>query len=143
MASVLTPGLARLPVAQQIPLPLRAMGLVLAASSPLWLWALFHTASLYTTSAGPLLVLLIVVANVPLLLRVTQRDPYLRGVMAAGILAKLAAASLYLYMAFRVYESSSHALHYFFEGSVYAYDVNSIGPWKLLEPFWSNNFIYM
>ena len=134
---------APLPVTQQVPLPLRAMGLMLAASSPVWLWALFHASTMYTTSAGPFVVLLIGLANVPLLLQVTRRDPYLRVVMAVGMLAKLAAASLYLYMAFRVYDTASDALNYFYEGSVYAYDVNSVAGWQLLHPFWSNNFIYM
>ncbi|PYX82490.1 MAG: hypothetical protein DMG66_00750 [Acidobacteria bacterium] len=143
MGSMLTTWPAPLPVTQQVPLPLRAMGLMLAASSPLWLWALFHASAMYTTSAGPFVVLLIGLANVPLLLQVTRRDPYLRVVMAVGMLAKLAAASLYLYMAFRVYDTASDALNYFYEGSVYAYDVNSVAGWQLLHPFWSNNFIYM
>src|SRR6184192_2065174 len=137
MGSVFTPWLAPQPVARQIPLPLRLMGFTLAVSLPLWLWVLFHASSMYITRAGPLLVLLIGLANVPLLLHVTQRDPYLRAVMAVGMLAKLAAASLYLYMAFRVYDAASDALHYFYEGSVYAYDVTSLGHWQLLQPFWS------
>src|SRR5207248_3182533 len=32
---------------------------------------------------------------------------------------------------------------YFYEGSVYAYDVTSLGHWQLLQPFWSTKFIYM
>ena len=143
---MLTTWPAGLPVTQQIPLPLRVMGFTLAVSSPLWLWALFHASNLYfsyTTNSGPLLVLLIAAANIPLLLHVTRSDPYLRAVMAVGMLAKLAAASLYLYMVFHIYEAASDSLMYFSQGQIYAYDVNSIGRWQLLQPFWSNNFINM
>ena len=90
-----------------------------------------------------MLVLLIVAINASLLVYVTRRDSYLRVVMAVGMLAKLAAASLYLYMAFRVYDAASDLFRYFSQGQVYAYDVTAFGRWQLLEPFWSNNFIYM
>src|SRR5438552_1942993 len=143
MGSMLTTWPAPLAVTQQVPLPLRAMGLMLAALSPLWLWLLFHASSFYATNASPFLVLLIVAGTVPLLMHATRRDPYLRAVMAVGLLAKLAAASLYLYMVFHIYDAASDAVVYFSQGQIYAYDVSAFGRWQLLHPFWSNNFIYM
>ena len=143
---MLTTWPARLSVTQPIPLPLRLLGFLLAVSSPLWLWALFHASNLYvtyTTSSGPLWVLLIATANLPLLLHVTRSDPYLRAVMSVGMLAKFAAASLYLLMVFRLYDAASDVLVYFSTGQTYAFDVTSRGHWQLLQPFWSNNFIFM
>src|SRR5437763_2408951 len=143
MGSMPTTWPARSYVAQQTSTSLRLLGFTLITLSPFWLWALFHASSLYTTRGGPMLVLLIVAINALLLVYVTRRDSYLRGVMAVGMLAKLAAASLYLYMAFRVYDAASDLFRYFSQGQVYAYDVTAFGRWQLLEPFWSNNFIYM
>src|SRR5205085_8146121 len=86
---------------------------------------------------------LVLIVHASLVVIVSRHDPYLRRVMLVGSLAKLAAASIFLYMAFHVYSMSVDALHYFDQGQVYLNAVEANRGWILLQPFWSNNFIYM
>jgi len=126
-----------------MPALFRIAAFLLVVSSPLWFYAFLYPTPLYNSTSAPLVVIWLLLLNLPLLFHVTRNDAFLRRVMGLGMIAKLAAASLYLYMSFHVYGLASDALHYFFMGRQYAGDVNWGGRWLLLHPFWSTNSIYM
>jgi hypothetical protein len=92
-------------------------GVLLLVSAPFWLFELFGVyeeqfpISLFAAAST---VALIVGINVILILLCTQRHPALRRLMAVGLLAKMAAAGLYVTMVVRVYEYAADMTHYYF-----------------------------
>ena len=123
---------------------LNLAALLLIATSPLWLYLLLVSGEDYFDYSSALLLLPpILIVHAGLVVAVSRRDGHLRRVMLVGSLAKLASASVFLYLAFHVYDMSVDALHYFYQGKVYLNAVSANGGWLVLQPFWSNNFIYM
>ena len=123
---------------------LKLATLLLVLSAPLWLYLLlFASDSYFDYSSALLLLPPVLIGHGALVLMVSRRDGHLRRVMLLGSLAKVASASIFLYMAFHVYNMSVDALHYFDQGQVYLNAVQANRGWLLLHPFWSNNFIYM
>ena len=117
---------------------LTAMGCLL--SSPIWLWALFFSISQDVDVPSLIFVPLIVVACVAAFLPLWRGQPYLRQLLRAGILARLAAASLYLWVGVFVY-GSVDAFHYWSVGMQRAHDFSVVGWGAFQPPFWSTNLI--
>lgn len=122
---------------------LTLLALVLVVSSPGWLYLLFFASAQFDYSSALLQVPPILIIQGVLVAIASRRDGFLRRVMLVGTLAKLACASIFLYMAFHVYDASVDSLHYFDQGRVYIGAMKANGGFLLLQPFWSNNFIYM
>ncbi len=116
-----------------------ALGCVL--SSPIWLWTLFFSAvqDIYapTLIFVPLIVLGCVVAFMPL----WRGNPYLKQLLSAGILARLAAVSLYIWIGVFVYDTSVDSFHYWSVGMQRADDFSVVGWSAFQPPFWSTNLI--
>src|SRR6266851_6588208 len=91
-------------------------GALLLVTAPFWLRELFAT---YEYEVMPIslfaavsIVALIMSFDYVLMLYCTRRHPSLRRLMVVGLLAKLAAAGLYITMVVRVYEYTADMAHY-------------------------------
>jgi len=68
-------------------------------------------------------------------------DAYLKQLLSAGILARLAAVSLYIWIGVFVYDTSVDAFHYWSVGMQRASDFSVLGWSAFQPPFWSTNLI--
>ena len=116
-----------------------ALGCVL--SSPIWLWALFFSAIQDAYAPSLIFIPLIVISCVVAFLPLWRGDPYLKQLLSAGILARLAAASLYIWIGVFVYGTSVDAFHYWSVGMQRANDFSVVGWSAFQPPFWSTNLI--
>src|SRR5215472_15490430 len=102
-----------------------ALGCIL--SSPVWLWSLFfssiQSSELPSLIFVPLMVTGCVVAFMPL----WQGNPYLKQLLGTGILARLVAASLYIWIGVFVYDTSVDAFHYWSVGMARAEGFSMMG----------------
>jgi len=118
-------------------------GVLLLVSAPFWLYELFGiyeegvVISDFTAAAT---VALILIFNYVLILHCTRRHPSLRRLMAVGLLAKVAAAGLYISMVVRLYHYSADLAHYFYAAQGYATNYAQTGLLTVPEPLWGSNF---
>ncbi|HEY4930148.1 MAG TPA: hypothetical protein VII23_01145 [Terriglobales bacterium] len=68
-------------------------------------------------------------------------DPFLKQLLSAGILARLAAVSLYIWIGVFVYDTSVDAFHYWSVGLQRANEFSMSGWSAFQPPFWSTNLI--
>jgi hypothetical protein len=85
----------------------------------------------------PLIVIACLVGFIPL----WRGNPYLKQLLGAGILARLAATSLYIWMGVYLYDMSVDAFHYWGVGMQRAQDFSAIGWSAFPPPYWSTNLI--
>jgi hypothetical protein len=120
---------------------LRLVGVGCILLSPIWLWALLFSAvqDVYTPSLifTPLIVIACVLGFMPL----WRGNPYLKQLLGVGILARLAATSLYIWIGVFVYDTSVDAFHYWSVGMQRAADFSVVGWSAFQAPFWSTNLI--
>jgi hypothetical protein len=120
---------------------LRAIAVGCLLSSPIWLWTLFFSADQdgYAPSLifVPLIVLVCSVAFIPL----WRGNPYLKQLLSVGILARLVAVSLYVWIGVFVYDTSVDAFHYWYVGMQRANDFSMIGWSAFPPPFWNTNLV--
>lgn len=120
---------------------LRLITLGCILSSPVWLWALLFSADQDSYAPSLIFIPLIVfgcgVAFIPL----WRGDPYLKELLTAGILARLAAASLYIWMGVFVYAYSVDGFHYWWVGMQRAAEFSTLGWSTFQPPFWNTNLI--
>lgn len=124
---------------QALVLRLVTLGCVL--SSPVWLWALLF--SFVQGPVGPSLIFvpLGVLGCVVSFMPLWRVNPYLKQLLGAGILARLAAASLYIWIGVIVYDNSVDAFHYWSVGLQRA-DEFSVAGWSAFSPpYTSTNLI--
>ncbi|HMH12534.1 MAG TPA: hypothetical protein VK578_05455 [Edaphobacter sp.] len=109
--------------------------------SPLWLWALFFSNSQAPYAPSLVFVPLAVIGCMVGFMPLWRGDPYLKQLLRAGILARLAAASLYIWIGFFVYDTSVDAFHYWSVGMHLADDFSVVG-WSVFQPpYTSTNLI--
>jgi hypothetical protein len=129
-----------------------AIGFICILSAPLWVYGLFFpftagieemigTKSDLTVAIAVLV--LVVAVQIALIQFVSAGDRFISQVMVVGFLYKLAAVSVFMFMAFRVYEGTADTLHYFGEGRRIADEYALTGSWTLPEPLWGSNSIIM
>src|SRR5712671_5925595 len=111
----------------------KSVSFICILSAPLWVYGLFfpfpsdygpvsgalatRAIAAFSSLAATLLVLVLVLAlQLILIRRMSAGDRFIAGVMVVGFLLKLAAVSAYMFMVFRVYDSSADAVHYFGSG---------------------------
>jgi len=120
---------------------LRLVTLGCILSSPVWLWALLFAVDQDSYAPSlifvPLIIFVCGVGFMPL----WRGNPYLKELLTAGILARLSAASLYIWMGVFVYAYSVDGFHYWWVGMQRAEKFWVLG-WSVFQPpFWSTNLI--
>jgi hypothetical protein len=116
-----------------------ALGCILL--SPFWLWSLFFSVIPGTHLPSLIFVPLMVIGCVVAFMPLWQGKPYLKQLLGTGILARLAAASLYIWIGVFVYDTSVDAFHYWSVGMARAEDFSVVG-WRAFQPpFSSTNLI--
>lgn len=118
-------------------------GVLLLVSAPFWLYELFAiydegiTISRFASAST---VALILAANYVMILHCTRRHPSLRRLMAIGLLAKLAAAGLYITMVVRLYNYSADLAHYFYTAQGMANNYFQTGALTVPHPIYGTDF---
>jgi hypothetical protein len=134
-------GLWRL--SSRLSLIVNVVGVLLLVSAPFWLFELF---AIYdeemsiSVVAAAFTVALIMSFNYYLILHCTRRHPSLRRLMAVGMLAKMAAAGLYVTMVVRLYDYTADMPHYFYAAQGFATDYLQTGILTVPDPLWGTNF---
>jgi hypothetical protein len=118
-------------------------GVLLLVSAPFWLFELFgiyeEDMSISSFVAAST-VALIAIFNFVLILHCTRQHPSLRRLMAVGLLAKMAAAGLYVTMVVRLYNYSADMPHYFYTAQGLATSYAQTGILTVPTPLWGTNF---
>jgi hypothetical protein len=119
-------------------------GALLLVTAPFWLHELFAT---YEYEVLPIslfaavsIVVLIMSLNYVLMLYCTRRHPALRRLMAVAILAKMAAAGLYITMVVRVYQYTADMAHYFNSAQNMTMNYSQTGILTIPNPLWGIDF---
>jgi len=119
-------------------------GALLLVTAPFWLRELFAT---YEYEVMPIslfaavsIVALIMSFDYVLMLYCTRRHPSLRRLMAVGILAKMAAAGLYITMVGRVYDYAADMPHYFSYAQTMTMTYSQTGMLTIPDPLWGIDF---
>ena len=119
------------------------VGVLLIVSTPFWLYELFEIYEEFvpiSVFAAASAVVLIVGANYLLILHCSRRHPALRRLMAVGILAKLAAAGLYVSMVVRLYDYAADMTHYYYLAQSFATGYSQTGNVTVPTPLFGTSF---
>ncbi len=109
---------------------------------PLWMSALFFSSPWdYAYLASMLWVPLILILCLLGLSRAWRKDPYLRRLFGAGILARLMFTSLYIWMGFHLFNAGVDAFHYWTVGKSLVNNYSFVGIAAFKPPYWSTNLI--
>lgn len=118
-------------------------GLLLLVTAPVWLYGLFAvyeeemSIPLMTATWAAALILLI---NYVLVMYCSRQHPSLRRLMAVGLLAKVAAAGLYIIMVVRLYNYVADMTHYFSSAQTLAITYQQTGVLTFPDPLFGINF---
>ncbi len=127
----------------RLSLIVNVMGVLLLVSAPFWLHELFGVyeeelpISLFVSGSA---VALVLAANYVLILHCSRRHASLRRLMAVGLLAKMAAAGLYVTMVVRVYSYSADMSHYFYVAQGMATNYAQTGVLTIPTPLFGTEF---
>lgn len=122
-------------------LVIRLVSLGCLLSSPIWLWALFFSAAQDVYAPSLIFVPLIVVGCVVTFMPLWRGNPFLKELLSTGLLARLAAVSLYIWIGVYVYDTSVDSFHYWAVGLQRAADFSAVGWSAFQPPFSSTNLI--
>jgi hypothetical protein len=118
----------------------RLAGMLGLATAPIWSWALFYGHD-YHITIDYLVVSIVMAAGLFFVLFVSRTDPVLREIMLSGLLLKLAAGSIYIYVVYQVYNANADLPTYHWNGYLMANDLAATGRWPIFEPFVGTNFV--
>jgi hypothetical protein len=109
---------------------------------PFWLGALFFTSPEdYSFSSSLICVPLLAIVGAAAVVHFTQNDPYIRRLFMAGLVAHMAASSVFLWVGFFIYGGAVDAFHYWTVGMQLA-DQFQFKGWAIFQPpYWSTNLI--
>ena len=130
-------------LSSRLSLIVNLVGVLLLVTAPFWLFELFGiyeedmSISLFAAAST---VALILIFNYVLILHCTRRHPSLRRLMAVGMLAKMAAAGLYITMVVRLYDYAADMPHYFYAAQGMATTYAQTGILTVPDPLWGTNF---
>jgi hypothetical protein len=111
-------------------------------SCPFWLGSLFFTSPRdYDYTSSLVCVPLLAIACAVAVAHVTQNDPYLRQLLMTGLVMRVAAASLFLWVGWFMYGGAVDAFHYWTVGLQISEDFKIIGWSAFHAPYWSTNLI--
>jgi len=120
-------------------LVVKLVAVALIFASPFWLEALVFTTPNYTSSL--IGITLLAITSTVAILHFTQTDSYLRSLLMTGLLAHMAAASLFLWVVEAFYGGAADAFHYWTLGLRLA-DQFQISGWSVFKPpYWNTNLI--
>ena len=125
------PEVAPWRLSPRLNLTVNVIGVLLLVSAPFWLYELFGIydeelpISLFVSGST---VALILALDYVLILHCSRRHPSLRRLMAVGLLAKMAAAGLYITMVVRVYSYSADLTSLLLRGAGYGNELRSNRP---------------
>ena len=130
-------------LSSRLSLIVNVAAVLLLVCAPFWLFELFAVYEDMSMSvfAAASTVALIMSLNYILILHCTRRHPSLRRVMAVGMLAKMAAAGLYVTMVVRVYNYDADMAHYFHAAQDLATTYLQTGILTVPDPLWGTNFL--
>ena len=122
-------------------LVIKLVAVASVVTSPFWLSALFFSIDPEFFTSSLIGIPLLIVVTTIVALHFTQRDPYLRRLLLIGLIARLVAATVFLWMALTIYGGAVDAFHYWGVGQELAYKFQSTG-WSVFQPpYWSSNLI--
>src|SRR5215470_5782559 len=134
--------IAQLRNIQRYTLIIRLIGVLLILTSPFWLGALLFTSPRdYSYTSSLICVPLLAVVCIVAIQHVTQNDPYLRRLLLSGLVAHMAASSMFLWVGWFIYGGAADAFHYWTVGLQLAEDFRTVGWAAFHPPFWSTNLI--
>jgi hypothetical protein len=111
-------------------------------TSPFWLRPLFFASfSNYSTISSLVCVPLMALAGALAVAHFSQSDWYLRRLLIVGIVASMAASSLFLWVGWFVYGGAVDAFHYWSVGLQLAERFHTVGWAAFQPPYWSTNLI--
>jgi hypothetical protein len=111
-------------------------------TAPFWLAALFFTSPQdYSFASSLVCVPVLTIAGAVVIAHVTQTDTYLRRLLLAGLVAHMAASSMFLWIGFHIYGGTVDAFHYWTVGLQLAKEFQIIGWAAFKPPYWSTNLI--
>ncbi len=109
---------------------------------PFWLAALFLTSPQdYSFTSSLICVPLLAIVSAVMIAHFTQSDSYLRRLLMAGLVAHMAASSVFLWVGFFVYGGTVDAFHYWTMGLQLAKEFQIVGWNAFHAPYWSTNLI--
>lgn len=112
------------------------------ATSPFWLAALFFTSPQdYSFTSSLICVPLLAITGAVAIAHFTQKDLYLRRLLLTGLVAHMAASSVFLWIGFYVYGGTVDAFHYWTVGLQLAKEFQVVGWGVFHPPYWSTNLI--
>jgi hypothetical protein len=118
-------------------------GVLLLVSTPFWVHELFGiyeeniSISLFPAVST---VMLIVLADYLLIMHCSRGNPSLRRLMSVAMLAKLAAAGMYLSMVVRVYDYTADTAHYFWVAQTFTTSYQQTGMLTFPNPLFGSEF---
>lgn len=123
-------------------LVIKLVAAVSIATSPFWLAVLFFTSPRdYSFTSSLICVPLLAIIGALAIQHFTQKDLYLRRLLLTGLVAHMAASSVFLWIGFYVYGGTVDAFHYWTVGLQLAKDFQVLG-WSVFQPpYWSTNLI--
>lgn len=130
-------------LSHRLNLIVNVIGVLLLVGAPFWLFELFGVYEEYTSIsvfAAASTAILIVGFNLVLILHCTRRHPFLRRLMVVGLLAKMAAAGLYVTMVVRVYNYGADMTHYFYVAQGMATSYFQTGILTVPNPLYGTDF---
>ena len=137
------PEVAPWRLSPRLNLTVSVIGVLLSVSAPFWLYELFGIydeelpVSLFVSGST---VALILALDYVLILHCSRRHASLRRLMAVGLLAKMAAAGLYITMVVRVYSYSADLSHYFYVAQGMATNYAQTGLLTIPTPLYGTEF---
>jgi hypothetical protein len=135
-------GLWRL--SPRLSLIVNVTGVLLLVTAPLWfheLFGIYYEVTSISVFAAASTVALLLVINFVLILHCTRSHPSLRRLMLVSIMAKVAAAGLYLSMVVRLYYYIADMAHYFWMAQWYAITYQQTGILTFPDPLFGTNFV--
>lgn len=123
-------------------LAMKLVGVVSIITSPFWLGALFFTSpSDYSATSSLVCVPLVAVGGASAVAHFSQSDWYLRRLLIVGLVAHMAASSLFLWVGWFIYGGAADAFHYWTVGLQLADRFHAVGWVAFQPPYWSTNLI--
>src|SRR5271170_556806 len=120
----------------------RLVTVVSIITCPFWLGVLFFTNTQdYSFTSSLVCIPLLAIVGALAATHFTQSDSYLRRLMMAGLLAHMAASSLFLWVGMFVYGGIADAFHYWTIGLQLAERFRIVGWAAFQPPYWSTNLI--
>jgi hypothetical protein len=121
---------------------IKLVAVVSIVTSPFWLGALFFTSPRdYSYASSLICVPLMAIVSAVAVAHFTQSDPYFRRLLLAGLVAHMAASSLFLWVGLTIYGGVVDAFHYWTVGLQLAETYRIIGWSAFQPPYFSTNLI--